>query len=293
MGSQSDKKSDPAAEGLFGGSDAAPHARPAAYAGEPTHLLSQAVAQEIIPRLVRAHAGTAKASTAAKTAPVIGQAEVLELARLLVHEDDDALHGAVAALRQSGVSVQALFLDLLAPTARHLGQLWECDACDFTEVTMAMGRLQQLLRANSASFGLNPVVGSSQSERRVLLLPCPGEQHTFGLSLVAEFFYRAGWDVSTSFIQPTGSLSALVERQWFDVIGFTLGSETRLRLLDDAIGQARRASMNPHVHIIAGGSIFCLQPELSERISADAVILDASQAPELAARALARQKTAH
>jgi methanogenic corrinoid protein MtbC1 len=115
----------------------------------------------------------------------------------------------------------------------------------------------------------------------------------FGLSLVAEFFYRAGWDVSTSFIQPTGSLSALVERQWFDVIGFSLGSEARLRLLDESIRQARRASMNPHVHIIAGGSVFSLQPELSERISADAVILDASQAPELATRALARLKTAH
>lgn len=289
MGSQSDKKPDPAAEGLFGGPDAVPHARPGGEPGEPTRLLSQAVAQEIIPRLVRAHAGATEAAPAA----VIGQADVLELARLLVHEDDDALHCAVAALRQRGVSVQAIFLDLLAPTARHLGQLWECDACDFTEVTMAMGRLQQLLRANSASFGLNNTYAGSQPERRILLLPCPGEQHTFGLSLVAEFFYRAGWDVSTSFIQPTGSLSALVERQWFDVIGFSLGSEARLRLLDDSIRQARRASMNPHVHIIAGGSIFCLQPELSERISADAVILDASQAPELATRALARIKTAH
>jgi methanogenic corrinoid protein MtbC1 len=291
MGSQSDKKPDPAAEGLFGRLGAAPPSRSVAHTGEPAQLLSQAVAQEIIPRLVRAHAGAVKAQAAAPAAPVIGQTEVLELARLIVHEDDAALHAAVAALRQRGVSVQAIFLDLLAPTARHLGQLWECDVCDFTEVTVAMGRLQQLLRANSASFGLNNIREASQPERRVLLLPCPGEQHTFGLSLVAEFFYRAGWDVSSSFIQPTGSLSALVERQWFDVIGFSLGSEARLRLLDESIRQARRASMNPHVHIIAGGSIFCLQPELSERISADAVILDASQAPELATRALARLKT--
>ncbi len=289
MGSQSDKKPDPAAEGLFGRSGAGSSSSSAAHTGEPAQLLSQAVAQEIIPRLVRAHASAIKAQAAA---PVIGQTEVLDLARLLIDGDDPALHSAVAKLRQRGVSVQAIFLDLLAPTARHLGQLWECDACDFTEVTVAMGRLQQLLRANSASFGLSNIREGNQPERRILLLPCPGEQHTFGLSLVAEFFYRAGWDVSTSFIQPTGSLAALVERQWFDVIGFTLGSEARLRLLDDSIRQARRASMNPHVHIIAGGSIFCLQPELSERISADAVILDASQAPELATRALARLKTA-
>jgi methanogenic corrinoid protein MtbC1 len=199
------------------------------------------------------------------------------------------LHEWVAALRQRGASVQAVFLDLLTPVARKLGEYWTCDICSFTEVTVAMGRLQQLLRANSAAFGLSGRLSEgTDPQRRILLLPSPGEQHTFGLSLVAEFFYRAGWDVSTSFIQPTGSLSALVEREWFDVVGLSLGNVAQIGRLNDCISQIRRASMNPHVLTIVGGVAFMLEPKLADQVSADAVMLDADTAPDLAQSLLKR-----
>jgi MerR family transcriptional regulator, light-induced transcriptional regulator len=142
-----------------------------------------------------------------------------------------------------------------------------------------MGRLQQLLRANSSAFGMSSIGENPQSDKRILLLPCPGEQHTFGLSLVAEFFYRAGWDVSTSFVQPTGSLSALVEREWFDVVGLSLGHTAQAGRLDDCVRQIRRASMNPRVLVLAGGVAFALDPELAGQVSADAVINDAASGP--------------
>ena len=51
-----------------------------------------------------------------------------------------------------GASVETLYLDLLAPTARHLGDLWDADVCDFTEVTVGLGRLQQVLHELSPAF---------------------------------------------------------------------------------------------------------------------------------------------
>ena len=59
--------------------------------------------------------------------------------------------------------------------------------------------------------------------RRVLLLPGPGEQHTFGLSMVAEFFRRSGWEV----VGGTGPESLdpvrAVRDEWFDVVGISVG----------------------------------------------------------------------
>jgi methanogenic corrinoid protein MtbC1 len=254
--------------------------------GAPAGLLARAVEDEIIPLLVRAHGAHGQPPS---KGPGISADEVERLTAQLLHEDDLALHETIERLRQRGVSVQTLFLDLLTPAARRLGEFWTCDSCTFTDVTVAMGRLQQLLRANSSAFGLNNISEGRAAERRVLLLPCPGEQHTFGLSIVAEFFYRAGWDVTTSFMQPSASLNQLVERQWFDAVGLSLGDVTGMNRLNDCVRQIRRASLNPQVSILAGGSVFLLNPALAEATTADAVVLQADQAPEVAARLLERQ----
>lgn len=244
-------------------------------------VLMRTVEVEIIPRLVRAHSQPAQAS--------VSPQDLEHFTDQLLNADDAALHQSLQNLRQRGVSVQGLFLDLLTPAARRLGDFWTCDSCSFTDVTVAMGRLQQLLRANSSAFGLNNISQGQAADRRVLLMPCPGEQHTFGLSIVAEFFYRAGWDVTTSFMQPSASLAQLVERQWFDVIGLSLGDLDGLGRLNDCVRQIRRASTNPQVPILVGGSVFVLNPGLAGQTIADAVVVQADAAPEMAQRLLERQ----
>ena len=283
MGSMNKKT--PAEQGNLPGMNSPPAAADASRA-PATGLLVRAVESEIIPRLVRAH--VASPAPQKPAGPQVTDEEVRRLTAQVLNADDQVLQESVSELRRRGVSVQSIFLDLLAPVARQLGEHWSCDTCSFTEVTVAMGRLQQLLRANSSAFSMGSLSEIPLPDRRILLLPCPGEQHTFGLSLVAEFFYRAGWDVSTSFIHPTGSLSVLVEREWFDVVGLSLGNVAQAGKLDDCIRQIRRASMNPHILSIVGGVAFLLEPDLAERVSADAVITDAQTAPSLA-RSLLKQ----
>lgn len=162
-------------------------------------LLAKAVEYEIIPRLMLAH----RVQREGLALPLsegehVAREDVIPFAELVLHGDDAALRGFVAALRDRGVPIESVFLDLLAPVARYLGELWERDLCSFTEVTVGLGRLQQLLRENSAAFAQFDRQGVRVDARRVLLIPCPGEQHTFGLSLVGEFFHRAGWEVVTA-----------------------------------------------------------------------------------------------
>lgn len=248
-------------------------------------LLAKAVEYEIIPRLMLAHRFPHECSVeAAEAIEQVSPEDVLEFARLVLNADDAALQDSMDGFRNRGIPVQALFLDLLAPVARHLGELWERDLCNFTEVTVGLGRLQQVLRDNSAAFGQPAAVQEGGAGRRILLVPCPGEQHTFGLSLVAEFFHCAGWDVSTNFLSDKLSPAAMAKQDWYDVVGFSLGSQASLERLAHTMQEVRQLSQNPRVSIIAGGAIFALHPEYAAQISADAIITDGSAAPELANR---------
>ncbi len=249
-------------------------------------LLAKAVEYEIIPRLMLAHRlGREEVIQPQSHGLHVASEDVIPFAQLVLNEDDATLRGFVAALRDRGVSTESVFLDLLAPVARYLGELWERDLCSFTEVTVALGRLQQLLRENSAAFSQFDREGDAAQTKRVLLMPCPGEQHTFGLSLVGEFFHRAGWEVITSFVASEGA-PAMVQKDWYDVVGFSLACETGIERLSETMALVRRKSLNPGVSIIAGGAIFALRPEFGDRIPADAIITDGPSAPALADKLL-------
>ncbi len=251
-------------------------------------LLAQAVEYEIIPRLMLAHRYPHECVADMAPLAQVSTDDVLDFARRVLQEDDESLATSVTALRNRGIPLQALFLDLLAPVARHLGTLWERDLCDFTEVTVGLGRLQQVLRDNSVAFAEPTALNDPAPGRRILLVPCPGEQHTFGLSLVAEFFHRAGWDVATNFGAHEVSPAMLVSQDWYDVVGFSLGAEASLTRLGESIAEVRKASKNPMLPIIAGGAVFALHPEYAAQIAADAIITDGSAAPELAEKLVNR-----
>jgi methanogenic corrinoid protein MtbC1 len=253
-------------------------------------LLAKAVEYEIIPRLMLAHRVSRDSVAQPQSAGEhVSPEDVVPFADLVLHGEDTVLRQFVEVLRERGVPIESVFLELLAPVARHLGELWERDLCTFTEVTVGLGRLQQLLREHSAAFSDTRLTEGRGDTRRVLLMPCPGEQHTFGLSLVGEFFHRAGWEVVTSFTTGEGA-PGMVQKDWFDVVGFSLGCETGVERLAEAIAQVRRKSVNAGVSIIAGGAIFGLHPEFGDKVSADAIITDGPAAPALADKLLADSK---
>ena len=252
-------------------------------------LLAQAVEYEIIPRLMLAHRQSHEcAYTPEQALTVISPQDVKEFTQLLLRADDEEVQARVNAFREQGVPVQSLFLDLFAPVARHLGDLWDQDLCEFTDVTLALGRLQRLLRDNTELRQQPPLIREDGQAFRILLLPCPGEQHTFGLSLVAELFHSAGWDVSTDFSSdPQLNAQTLAQKDWYDVMGFSLGAQANLPRLSQIMQNVRKSSMNRRISIIVGGPLFVAHPEYADEIHADAIITNGKDAPELAAKLVA------
>lgn len=248
--------------------------------------LARTLEHEIIPRLVDAHRddGERDASNDALSGS-IAQAEVERFTESLVRGDEPAVAAMVDALRERGLSVEQMLVDLLAPAARHLGHMWCEDLCYFTDVTIGLGRLQRMMRELSPAFGTE--VAHPPNGRRALLVRAPGEQHSFGLSMVAEFFRRAGWEVvSAGEGEDTDPVTA-VRREWFDVVGFSAGSEARLDWLPACIAAVRRASCHREVAVLVGGPVFTLRPHLARQVGADATTSDGSAAPGLAESLLA------
>ncbi len=257
--------------------------RPAAE--ERMTRLVKTLEAEVIPRLVEAHRATPVSNLppAVCVCPPPSAAEVESFVQLVLRREDLPITACIDALRDKGMPIEMLYLDLLAPAANHLGYLWIEDLCDFTDVTIALGRLQHLLQELSPAFGTE--VEFPANARRALLVPAPGEQHTFGLSMVAEFFMHAGWEVAGSQGAYRDEAVDMVRREWFDVIGFSVGSEARLDWLTSCIASVRQMSRNKDIGVLVGGPVFALNPEYVALVGADATSSDGKQAP-LAAESL-------
>jgi methanogenic corrinoid protein MtbC1 len=275
--------------------DDAPVAAPAQPSAVPADAdvrlarLAQAIEHEIIPRLMMAHRAAPTCPTVSLDGPTLGAGDVEEFTRLVLESNDEAAQACVDTLIARGVAVESIYHDLLAPTARHLGELWNEDLCDFTEVTLGLGRLQRVLRETSAQLAAPAVTGAVREvDRRILLLPSPGEQHTFGLVMVAEFFRRAGWDVAGGPWEAGEDAVALVGDEWYDVVGFSLGHDSHVDRLADCIAAVRQASRNGNVVIMVGGPLVGERPEIAQRVGADLHASDGRHAPGLAERIVCR-----
>ena len=71
---------------------------------------------------------------------------IVQFAALVLGDSDAAAFTFVQEVMAQGTSVESVFLDLLAPTARHLGELWESDATDFANVTRSRQTFSTFIR---------------------------------------------------------------------------------------------------------------------------------------------------
>lgn len=276
-------------------------AGPSNAAAHPGHAeqLNHTIEHEIIPRLMLAHRSHAPSQLGASlrvdldaddqnTAVALAERSVQAFAHVLLEADQATATLFVETLRQRGVPLNVLYLQLLAPAARYLGELWNQDLCNFTDVTVAAGRLQQLLRELSQHCGQS---SARQTDgRRLLLLPAPKEQHTLGLLMVAEFFCRAGWEVSGGPLETGHDPVTSTTREWFDVVGFSLAATMHLEALTQTVAAVRRASRNPQVTIVVGGPAVAHHPALLAPVQADLLLSDAALAPDQVAQFLAARR---
>ncbi len=239
--------------------------------------LRRTIEAEIIPRLMLAHLLPSNdAHAPADSRPELGPEEVGVLTELVLRRDAAAAQAYVRARHQTGLAVETLFLGLLSPVAGRLGEMWEADLCDFTQVTVGLWRLQQLVFEFSDVFQRDRRMRARV--RRVLLAPAPGSQHTFGVVMVGEFFRRAGWDVRGDPSASLAEVRSCIAADSFDLLGLSLGTECQAKAVSSAILKLRKASKNPAVVVMVGGPAVLLSPEFVSLVGADGTAPDAASA---------------
>ena len=252
-----------------------------------TRLLD-VVEAEIIPRLMHAHRDQRSDAPAA----VIRPAEVEVFARALLDRSPEPARALLAAHCARGVELEVIFLGLFTAAARLLGEWWESDECNFSQVTLSLSRIQSFLHDLSPSFHAGS--GSAQlnraGERRILMTTMPGQQHTFGLSMLSEFFRRDGWVVLAIPSPEPGLTQASLSTHWFDVLALSASMDGEIDDLGKTIKAARKTSQNPRLAIMVGGPLFLRRPELAKELDADGVSTDANDALALARRLMQAQK---
>jgi methanogenic corrinoid protein MtbC1 len=212
--------------------------------------------------------------------PSIQAAHIDQLLILLLQDDATPSAVYVKELFAQGIELEELYLNLLTPVARKLGERWDNDEADFTQVTVALWRIKQLM------YDLSPIFQEyaeyKQQGKSVMLVPLPGSQHTLGLFMVSEFFARAGWRVWGELAATEADILRMAKTQWFDVIGLAASVREQFPDLKRMINEVRSVSLNPHVGIMIGSPVFNQNPDLIEDLGADMVGIDAVDALEKA-----------
>lgn len=206
--------------------------------------------------------------------------EMVETFAHLVFSPDDSDAGAlIEQLLEDGASAESVMLELLAPAARLMGEMWCSDDASFLDVTLGLSRIQRLMRQLRLPDG-----GLLADRGTALLMPVPGEQHVLGLRMVEELLLRDGWRVRTIQTASDTQAGQAASEEVYDFVGFSMSGERLLPALRSVIREVRAQSRNRGVRIMVGGVAFSGQARLTPPLDADAVVSDAQEAVAQARR---------
>ena len=247
--------------------------------GEYLESLVKTIEGNILPLIIEQHLDSSIPSQL-PAKQVIDQKAVEDLTKLVLQEDARISVDYVKEIHASGTTLEDIYLLLLTPVARKLGAMWEEDESSFTEVTIALWRIKQLM------YDLSPIFQQyseqSKTGSSIMLVPLPGSQHNLGLFMVSEFFAKAGWRIWGELAATEEAIVSMAESEWFDIVGLSASVREQFPQLKQLIKRIKARSKNPNVGIIIGSPVFNQSPELIDDIGADMVGIDAEDALEKA-----------
>jgi len=247
--------------------------------GEYLESLVKTIEANILPLIIEQHLDSSiPARFPAKQ--LIDQKAVEDLTKLVLQDDARISVDYIKKMHGSGTSLEDIYLLLLTPVARKLGEMWEEDESSFTEVTIALWRIKQLMYDLSPIFQQYAEQGKTGSS--IMLVPLPGSQHNLGLFMVSEFFAKAGWRIWGELAATEEEIVSMAANEWFDIVGLSASVREQFPQLKELIQRIKAKSKNPNVGVIIGSPVFNQFPELIDDIGADMVGMDAADALEKA-----------
>lgn len=238
---------------------------------------------QILPRLLGAHPHAISLPQSFEH-PLLhpSEQEVVQFSQACLGYTDPPPLQMVQALLAKGMLKEQIFLELITPAARLLGQQWTDDEIDFVQVSQGLMHMHQVTR--DLGYVNTDIPQAAGDVRRILLACAPGTQHILGLAIVADFFRNAGWQVVVEISNHEQELISAVKAEWFDLIGLSVGLMEQLPTMAPLITKLKKLSRNPQSRVVLGGPALLAPNGMDSLWGSDGVSTDAAEAVQLAIR---------
>jgi methanogenic corrinoid protein MtbC1 len=224
----------------------------------------QLLADEVVQRL----AGSLHPELAGKAIPA--EVPVDQFCEALLSGDSTRAMQLVEQERQDGVSIEAVYLGTLASASRRLGEMWDEDRVSFLQMSVAAGRIFEIMRWLRSQIPRPS--GPGAMRRHALFVTVLGEMHSIGVTMAADLFRNRGWEIGLLTGLDHEALMAAIQHEDFAIIGISAGNPGMVLPLTRLIVALRIT--HPGAHIVVSGPIVNQLPGLNALIRADTVIGD-------------------
>jgi methanogenic corrinoid protein MtbC1 len=229
----------------------------------------EALAGDIVRRLSRAAARAPRFED-----PVISEDSVQAFCDVLVQPEPAAALDFIRERREAGLTRQGVYLGYIGAAARKLGEGWDAGRLSFPQVTIGTGHLYALMRALRAE---GPPAGMGYDARRhALFATVPGETHGIGITMAADLFREAGWEIDLQLGKDHDCLVARVESTQPQIVGLSLSTDHRLQDLVRLVVALRMVVPQAIVGVAPGAELD--DPTITELVDIDLLFHDARTA---------------
>jgi methanogenic corrinoid protein MtbC1 len=244
-------------------------AKRARLAPEAIELL----AREVVERLAAARIGD-DGGNSASVEPTINPDLVDTFCDILLKQDAYSASQFLQDDLSPVATDRTALYGYIAAASRQLGARWDADEVTFAEVTLSVSKLYALVR--SIGLGRSGQAVNRNLRKSALFASVPGEQHTLGVTIAAEMFRDAGWDIDLQVDRSHHELLARARQTNPSVIGLSLSSAAGLDALARLV-VSLRLTLPSSLLAVAPGAETNAQM-LRTTVDIDLVITDAKRA---------------
>lgn len=188
----------------------------------------------------------------------------------LLAPDADAALNLIRQQRHDGVSLEVVYRGTLAAACRHLGEMWEDDRVSFLQLSVAAGRIYEIMRWLRRQIPQPDAKDALQ--HHALFATVPGEANPIGLAVSADLFRNRGWEIELRTGLDHDALIAGLEGRHYRVICLSAGDAQLIVPLTRLVVALRIT--HPEARIVVCGPVVTAVPGLNALIRADAVVPD-------------------
>lgn len=209
--------------------DAKVFARTASLFAAKRGVLAPQSVENLAGDIVRRLAYAAAKAPRFEDEPVISAESVADFCDALVQPEPTAALQFIEARRAEGLTRHGVYIGYIGASARRLGEGWDENRLSFAEVTIGTGHLYALMRALRAEGPSDRL--PFDMRRCALFATVPGEDHGIGITIAADLFRDAGWEIDLQTGTDHEGLIGHVEDTQPQIIGLSLSTERRLEEL--------------------------------------------------------------